>query len=78
MVKAGMKIYTLKSYTQKFTRIIIFINYSYPNIKNLEINLSIKVKPPIFSKRTERKYISHRGRGGGTWGMHVGPGQQQQ
>ena len=33
MIKAGMKIYTLKSYTQKFIRIIIFINYNYPNIE---------------------------------------------
>ena len=65
MVKAGMKIYTLKSYTQKFIRIIIFINYNYPNIEKSGDKTFLKKKVYVVGDRPLRALLAGaRGLGG--------------
>jgi len=46
-----MKIYPLKSYTQKFIQIIISINCKGPNIERYGEKFSIKRKAPVVGDR---------------------------
>ena len=46
-----MKIYPLKSYTQKFIQIIISINCKGPNIERYGEKISIKRKAPVVGDR---------------------------